>query len=242
MFLKCPISSGRQFARGLGYIFREEKTTEISIMGLKEKILDKAVEMFNARGIASTSQNQIAAALEISTGNLTYHYKTKAILIKAVYQRMHADSKDLLVFEGYLSLNDFRKSMGKFQEFQEKYSFFFHDLVFITRKYPEVGKLIEEANLIRFRQGKELFEHYVETGRMVPESKGIDYDCLTHNIWMMSTFWDIQNKIIPATSVLKSPLGMLEMAWYMILPYLTKQGRDEYNQINAFVERQSKGS
>lgn len=49
-------------------------------MKLKEKILIKAIELFNEKGISSTFPYQIAAAMNISTGNLTYHYKTKAIL------------------------------------------------------------------------------------------------------------------------------------------------------------------
>ena len=79
-------------------------------MKLKEKILIKAVELFNEKGIPSTSPNQIAAALGISTGNLTYHFKTKAILIKEVYERMDADSQDFIKLEGYLTLDDFRRS------------------------------------------------------------------------------------------------------------------------------------
>ena len=65
-------------------------------MKLKEKILLKAVELFNEQGISSTSPNQIAAALNISPGNLTYHFKTKAILVKEVYERMHTESKDII--------------------------------------------------------------------------------------------------------------------------------------------------
>ncbi|MEM9820613.1 MAG: TetR/AcrR family transcriptional regulator, partial [Bacteroidota bacterium] len=99
-------------------------------MKLKEKIIQRAVALFNEKGISNVSPNQIAAALDISTGNLTYHYKTKANLVGAIYERMHRDSQDYLKVEGYLTLDDFRKSMLKFQTFQEKYRFFFHDMVY----------------------------------------------------------------------------------------------------------------
>ena len=125
-------------------------------MKLKEKILNKAVELFNEKGISSASPNQIAAALHISTGNLTYHYKTKAILVKAIYEKMDADSQGFIKLEGYLTLDDFRKIIGDFKNFMEKYSFFFQDLVYMLRNYPEVGKLYEETNLIRLRQGRKL--------------------------------------------------------------------------------------
>ncbi|MEM6342651.1 MAG: TetR/AcrR family transcriptional regulator [Bacteroidota bacterium] len=47
-------------------------------MKLKEEMLNKAVDLFNKRGTSSISPNQIAAALNISTGNLTYHFKIEA--------------------------------------------------------------------------------------------------------------------------------------------------------------------
>lgn len=205
-------------------------------MKLKEKILIKAVELFNEQGISSTSPNQIAASLNISVGNLTYHYKTKAILVKEVYEKMHTDSKDIIKLTGYLTLNDFRTIMKEFRDFMEAYRFFFHDLVFIVRNYPEVRALYEASNLMRFKQGRALFEYYIQTGRMIPESQGIDYDFLTHNVWMVAAFWNIQSKVITQATIFNKPMDMLDMTWYMILPYLTPKGREEYKQINEFLK------
>ena len=100
-------------------------------MKLKERILNKAVELFNEKGISSTSPNQIAAALNISSGNLTYHFKTKAVLVKEVYEKMDEDSQDFIKLEGYLTLDDFRKIMSTFRDFMQKHNFFFQDLFFI---------------------------------------------------------------------------------------------------------------
>lgn len=205
-------------------------------MKLKEKIILKAISLFNEGGVANVSPNQIAAALGISSGNLTYHYKTKAILVKTIYERMHVDSQDYLEIEGYLTLDDFRKVMTKFQQFQEQYRFFFHDMVFITRNYPEVGKLYEASNVLRFQQGRQLFDYYIETGRMIAETDGINYDYLIHAIWMINAFWTAKEKIMTAPNPLKKPANMVEMSWYMILPYLTEKGKEEYTQINEFLQ------
>ncbi len=207
-------------------------------MKLKEKILIKAVELFNERGISSTSPNQIATALNISSGNLTYHFKTKAILIKEVYEKMHADSQDFIKLEGYLTLDDFRKIMRTFRDFMHKHNFFFQDLFFILYNYPEVGRLYEATNLMRLKQGRALFEHYVATGRMLPEKEGINYDYLTHNVWMVGAFWNLQSKIFTPGDLFEKPMDLVDMTWYMILPYLTKKGREEYEQINEFLGKQ----
>ena len=209
-------------------------------MNLKQAILNKAVALFNERGISSTSPNQIADALNISVGNLTYHFKTKAVLVKEVYEKMHADSQDFIKPEGYLTLDDFRKIMSAFKDFMEAYSFFFQDLFFILHKYPEVHKLYESSNVMRLKQGRSLFEYYIETGRMVPEGGGINYDYLTHNVWMVAAFWNSQSKIYTSGSLFEKPMDLVDMTWYMILPYLTEQGKKEYEQINRFLKSQNK--
>jgi len=206
-------------------------------MKLKDKILLKAIELFNERGISSTSPNQIASELDISTGNLTYHFKTKETLVKAVYEKMDAESKDIIKLVGYLTLDDFRKIMRTFRDFMRKHNFFFQDLSFILHTYPEVGKLYEESNLRRLRLGRSLLDYYVETGRMIPEQDGINYDFLAHNVWMVGAFWNLQRKIFTPGTLFDESIDLVEMAWYMILPYLTPKGKEEYDQINAMLEK-----
>ena len=151
---------------------------------------------------------------------------------------MHADSQDFIKLKGYLTLDDFRKIMSTFKDFMQKHNFFFQDLFFILHHYPEVGKLYEATNLMRLKQGRSLFEHYIATGRMIPESEGINYDFLTHNVWMVGAFWNLQSKIYTPGVLFNKPMDLVDMTWYMILPYLTQKGKEEYNQINKFLGTQ----
>ena len=206
-------------------------------MKMKERILAKAIELFNKQGISSTSPNQIASALQISPGNLTYHFKTKAILIKTLYEQMHADSEHFINLEGYLTLDDFRKTMASFRDFMQKHSFFFQDLFYIIHNYPEVGKMYEASNLSRLKQGRALFQYYIDTGRMIPDNQGVNYDYLTHNVWMVGAFWNLQSKIFKSKDLFGKPMDLVDMTWYMLLPYLTNKGREEYDQINVFLNK-----
>jgi hypothetical protein len=73
---------------------------------------------------------------------------------------------------------------------------------------------------------------------MIPESEGIHYEFLTHNVWMVGAFWNLQSKIFSPGVLFEKPMDLVDMTWYMILPYLTKKGKEEYDQINAFLEKQ----
>ena len=154
---------------------------------------------------------------------------------------MDADSQDFIPLEGYLTLNDFRKIISTFKGFMQKHSFFFQDVFFILNHYPEVSKLYEASNLMRLKRGRALFEHYIETGRMIPESNGVDYSFLAHNVWMVGAFWNLQSKIFTPGVLFDTSMDMVDMTWYMILPYLTEKGKEEYDQINDFLEKQGNG-
>jgi AcrR family transcriptional regulator len=58
---------------------------------LKDKILNKALELFNTFGYESVTMRDIAGALKISPGNLTYHFKKKDDLIYAIVRQQRQD-------------------------------------------------------------------------------------------------------------------------------------------------------
>lgn len=59
----------------------------------RERIVDAAIDLFNAEGVASVTTNHIAAALKISPGNLYYHFANKEEIIRAAFDRMMAEAE-----------------------------------------------------------------------------------------------------------------------------------------------------
>ncbi len=57
-------------------------------MDKKEHILNESLNLFNEKGFTALSLRQIAAALNMSDGNLRYHFKTKEDLLMAQFQSM----------------------------------------------------------------------------------------------------------------------------------------------------------
>lgn len=54
----------------------------------QNKVLDKAITLFNAEGTDRVSCNRIAEECEISRGNLHYHFKNKEEIILAIWSRV----------------------------------------------------------------------------------------------------------------------------------------------------------
>ena len=57
-------------------------------MDTKLQILQTATNLFNQSGTAKISTNTIAEEAGISSGNLYYHYKDKAHIIREIYEQM----------------------------------------------------------------------------------------------------------------------------------------------------------
>jgi AcrR family transcriptional regulator len=56
----------------------------------RQRILDTARGLFNEAGLARVGVREIARALEMSPGNLAYHFATKDELVAALVRELHA--------------------------------------------------------------------------------------------------------------------------------------------------------
>jgi len=203
---------------------------------VKNKIKITAISLFNTFGISNVSMKQIADKLAISAGNLSYHYKVKENLLATIYSDMYAETLDYILPENtYITLFHFEEMMRKFDDLQQRYSFFFNDIVHVIKTYPEIAKQYEASNLIRFKDARKLIDYYIETGRMQAESDTIDYNKTIHTIWMTSTFWQAQKLAINNEAYTINTCQSIEMLWSFLLPHLTPKGVEEYQQLRQFV-------
>lgn len=203
---------------------------------MKEKIVQTAVTLFNEKGLSNVSMKQIADKLGISAGNLSYHFKTKAVLLSHIYSQMSSEALEYILPDTYITLHHFEIIIQKFREHQVKYSFFFQDVVDIVRSYPEITTLYHDATLKRFAQSKALIEYYVKTGRIIPEGNGVNYDQMVHLIWMVTTFWASQEQIAKIPGYEVNNCQPAELLWNIIIPFLTDKGKEEYQQIRKYVK------
>lgn len=204
-------------------------------MSKKTDIIEKAISLFNEKGISTVTMRQIAESLSISPGNLTYHYKTKDALVQIIYQQLHDESSDYISFDGYLTLNDFEIILKRFYELRKRYSFFFNDIVYINRQFPVVAEMYKIANISRFRKSRRLVDYFVATDRMIPENEFIDYGKLIHSIWMINTFWPSQGQIMNSNDYPVNKTTPIDISWQLLFPYLSEKGKEEYTQIRKFV-------
>ena len=155
----------------------------------RQRILDASLMMFNAQGEPNVTTNHIADELEISPGNLYYHFRNKDDIIEqlfAVYeQRMDAA---LAAPDGRLpGLEDVWLQLHLVFECIWDYRFLYRDLVDILSRNRRLrlrfARILKRAD----EQAHQVMRGLVQAGVM--RASADEVDAAATNILVIATFW-----------------------------------------------------
>lgn len=191
----------------------------------KKNILDTALALFNERGYANVSLRDIGGAINRQVGNLAYHYKNTGVMLEKLYDRMYGEMEGRIRPEGLPDLAFFDQLIRYFYEFQYRYRFFFLDLVEITRQHPDVAIRHRETVQKRIAEGTGLLYYYAGAGLLHPEAHTGQFARLSHQIWMSSTFWLAQQRLLEPDKH-HDPESARLAAWELLLPHLSPSGKE----------------
>ena len=157
----------------------------------KTRILDAALALFNERGTANVTTNHIAEALSMSPGNLYYHFRNKAEIVRALFARITAEwatnytmppgtMPNVLTMEGMVA--------GNF-EIQARYRFFFRDLTLLLNADPELAAAYRANREAGIGNTKFLLNLFAEAGVITPISDAEALDDVVQLLWLVGDFW-----------------------------------------------------
>jgi AcrR family transcriptional regulator len=108
--------------------------------------MNKSLEMFNKTGIQSVSLRDIAKELDISYGNLTYHYPNKENIITWLCVQMMEELEEAnkVVRSGANALETILKLPVASFDVLYKYLFLFQNSVEITRNFPSIALMLKQ--------------------------------------------------------------------------------------------------
>ena len=107
----------------------------------KNRILVASLLLFNEHGEPQTTTNEIADEVDISPGNLHYHFRRKELIVAALLDEFRADAGRVLATPDAetATLDDFWVFLHHLLELTAAYRFLFRDLETLTESYPSVG-------------------------------------------------------------------------------------------------------
>ena len=195
---------------------------------IKKTIMDTARLLFNERGFQNTSMRDIAAALRISVGNLTYHYKKKEDLIEAILLEDHQSyQKPELIG----TLADFDLLLHKVAAQKKSRPYYYKYFVQLSQICPAIYEMqisvLRDLNDVLLKS----FENF-SAGGILRKEFSQEYGKIA-DVIMTLIVHGLPNFCQERDG--ENDMAWIECVWSVIIPYLTARGQEEYQSL--YVKR-----
>jgi len=110
-------------------------------MKTKEKIVHISIELFNRSGVVAVTTNHIAKELNISPGNLYFHFRNKEEIIRQIFRMMAAETYQLGRSKKGQPILHPTLLLEKNYELFWKYRFFHREMYYLRRKDAQLAKM-----------------------------------------------------------------------------------------------------
>ena len=155
----------------------------------RNRILDVALRLFNEQGETNISTNHIADELEISPGNLYYHYRNKDDIIEQLFLRFEERMDQALVApEGReVTLEDVWLQLHLVFECIWNYRFIYRDIINILTRNRSLRLRFARILKRGSSNAQGIMRGLNETGAM--RASAAEIEGLATNILVLATFW-----------------------------------------------------
>lgn len=155
----------------------------------KERILQLSLQLFNERGERLVTTNHIAAELNMSPGNLYYHFRNKSEIIKELMEQYQSETLEMLALpdDRVLDANDKIRYFQVLSSQLWAYRFLHRDVYHLVENNEDFRKMYPRFAGQVMQQGQKVYKAFVNAGLM--EMTDSEIEALTINLWIVLTNW-----------------------------------------------------
>lgn len=203
-------------------------------MSTKEKILSAAKELFNVEGVENVTTRHIASKINMSQGNLHYHYPNKKEIIIELHKQFLGEVMQRM---SMVALTEFNLEMwynlisSAFKVMYE-FRFFFIDTLVIWRKI----EMIKNSSITFYEQGKFQFAFLVsqlhERGLLRKDISDEQLNNLYKHVALFYNSWLSMKDIIgDKEEPDRLPQYFANLVFTIWVPYLSEKGLEDFKRI-----------
>lgn len=193
----------------------------------RERILIASLELFNECGEPNITTIDISNELDISPGNLYYHFQGKEAIVTELFGRFEAEMGELLdsPLRKTLELSEYWVYLQVIYECIHRYRFLYRDLTDLLTRYQRLKNRFNLVLTRKQRVATETCQQLVDNG--VIKAHPAEVEALADNLVLMITFWYGYQVVRSRQS---HPESDLDRAIYqtvaLVAPYFTDPQRD----------------
>jgi len=199
-------------------------------MKTRDRILHKSLELFNDRGEPNVTTLLISDELDISPGNLYYHFKSKSDILINLFSWYEEEMSALLeVPDRVLDIEDQWFFLHLIFEHIEKYRFIYNDVIHLTKQNESIKLRFTRLAIKKRKASFKILKSLQQEGNL--EATDDELEALCENIVLTATFW------LNYSIIMKSELSddALARGVYQILsqvaPFLGAEQREQLNNL-----------
>ncbi|MBM1105022.1 TetR/AcrR family transcriptional regulator [Aurantibacter crassamenti] len=201
----------------------------------KKVILNAAKTLFNDKGYHNVTIRMIALKLNMSSGNLNYHYKKREDIFEALYFEMvsefDARVRDLPAVE--VSISQIRNDIESSMKRMVAYTFFWTDLYNLLNVSEKVNEHFQGVYKNRKEGCLLLFKKMIEKGLMHKPDYEWDHKFLAERMVNYGNTWLYATGLYTKKINRKDLNIQVNLLLSMLFPYLTPLGKKEFLTINS---------
>lgn len=207
-------------------------------MKTRDRILLTSLALFNEEGEPNVTTVDIASVMDISPGNLYYHFKGKEAIIESLYLTMEHELKELLNASdaGSIEAENIWFYLYVLFEAIYKYRFFYRNLSDLLIRYPDLAKKFRR--LLQKKRGTTLATLELLENNGITELDDVSQQNLANNILLVLTYWlnftelDEQSTTNPTLTIHRGVFQVVSL----VAPHLQEDYRAFYRDCETLFE------
>ena len=201
-------------------------------MKTRDRILHTSLLLFNEEGEPNTTTVDIANEMDISPGNLYYHFKGKDVIIVELFNQYEHGLSEILnaPLDNPLSVEDNWFYLYVVFEEMYNYRFLYRNLSDLLDRYPELKTRFRR--MLKLKRAAILAVWETLTREAVVSAAENEVEALVDNLVLLLNYWlnydHLRHEARAPALVIHHGVYQLMV---MIAPYLGEQQRDFYEQV-----------
>ncbi|AHI07100.1 TetR family transcriptional regulator [Bdellovibrio bacteriovorus W] len=199
-------------------------------MKTKERILLTSVDLFNRSGVVAVTTNHIAKAMDISPGNLYFHYDNKEEIVVEIFKRMAKETYEVWSPRRTKKVSPLEFINENF-EIYWRYRFFHREMYALRRKDSQLAKMWRAHLQKMMKLMVILYRHWVKDGKMVKINDINEMQYIAESLLAMATtflqFFESAEKQPGKKSIERGKNHVTRL----LLPYTSGETKVEFEKV-----------
>jgi len=184
----------------------------------KARIIQQAKTLFNQSGFGAVNIYELAKSLNMSRGNMTYHFKNKELLLTEIANELWLKMDALSKANHVPTFKHLLEDAQCYSKIQKEYSFIFSDnQVLHHRLIAKKMKMFTEKTI---KAIEAVIAFSIQMKNMKVEKIAGTYKNLALTTWMLMFYWNAQKNLRKK----RREKDSVQIIWTLLIPHLTHKG------------------